>query len=280
MKKRCQEILHQFYTQLDGIVQTELIALEQTQPGIELCHHTLGELRQLLMLYPELSQEDEIYFFKHIKPQPLQHLIYFYEVRNCYLQLPKGAVKRQLDFLKFRLLGISESMSMHRDFLFYMEQQCTFQDQLYFVRKPKVVMPLIPELMFYVDPDFASSHDVLWARLLAKQKEMSFLQQLKRSLKQQQYPTTSSIHIPELHWTASKTALVELIYALYNAHAINDGEEDIAKIAAGFEVLFDVKLENVYKTYAEIKERKGKRARFVRKLWEGFIKKMEEEDGF
>ena len=280
MKTKCQEILQQFYTRLSGIIPPELISLAQTQSGIELCHHTLFELRQVLALYPELALDEEVYFFKTIKPQALQNLIYFYEVRNCYLQLPKGSVKKQLDFLKFRSLGITEYLGTHRDLIFYMEQQCTYQDHLYFIRKPEIVMPVIPELVFYMDPDFSTSHDVLWARLLAKQKELLFLQKLREKLKRQRYFTGKEDKLPELHWTASKTALVELIYALNSSQAINGGQEDIAKITAGFEVLFDVKLENVYKTYSEIRERKGKRARFVRKLWEGFTKKMEEEDGF
>lgn len=280
MKRRCHQILDEFDTRLNGLVALPRISQQESQSGIELCHDTLTQLRNLLGNQSKLNQVDEIYFFKEVKPQVMQYLLLFYEVRSCYVHLPRGSLKRQLFYVKERLLGISNFLGEYREFLFYMEQRCTYQDNLYFVRQPRGSDLLLPELMYYIDVDFATPHDVLWARLRAKQLEMEFLKTLKLDLKLQQHsykPTNSSMS--SLHWTGSKTALVELIYALHNAHTINDGQEDISKITAGFERLFDVKLENVYKTYSEIRARKQRRARFLHRLWEGFSRKMEEEDG-
>jgi hypothetical protein len=81
-----------------------------------------------------------------------------------------------------------------------------------------------------------------------------------------------------LAWNASKTALTELIYALHTVNAINDGDGNMKSIATVFESVFNLKLDNLYKTYTEIKARKGSRARFLEELVQRLNERMEKDD--
>ena len=85
---------------------------------------------------------------------------------------------------------------------------------------------------------------------------------------------------PVLLWTATKSALTELIYALYSDGAINHGTADVSAITTSFEDFFNIKLDNVYKTYAELKARKGSKTKFLEELMLNLQQKMSREDGF
>ena len=83
-------------------------------------------------------------------------------------------------------------------------------------------------------------------------------------------PHSEAVYLPQKHhvmlWSGSKTALVELIYALYASQYLNHGLSDLSTIVASFEDFFNVKLNGVYKKYGEIKARKGSRTKFLEKL--------------
>ena len=62
--------------------------------------------------------------------------------------------------------------------------------------------------------------------------------------------------LPDLNWTASKTDLIELIYALYANKTFNHGKVTIKAITHFFESTLDIKLGNTSLTFQEILRRK------------------------
>lgn len=90
--------------------------------------------------------------------------------------------------------------------------------------------------------------------------------------------STDILCITQLHWTESKASLTELVYALYSTGAINNGKAEIGEIALAFEAIFNVDLNNYYRSYMEIKIRKSNRTKFLAQLKEKLIKKMNEDD--
>lgn len=81
-----------------------------------------------------------------------------------------------------------------------------------------------------------------------------------------------------LNWTTSKTALTELIYALYSHGVFNNGNTDIKLITKTLESTFNINLGDFYHTYMELKARKINRTKFLDSLRENLLKKMDEED--
>lgn len=79
----------------------------------------------------------------------------------------------------------------------------------------------------------------------------------------------------KLYWTESKTALIELVYALHAQGAVDNGKADIKDIAAVFEHLFGVELGDYYRTFLEIRVRKTGRTKFIDSLRNSLIKRME-----
>lgn len=86
---------------------------------------------------------------------------------------------------------------------------------------------------------------------------------------------SSSISV---NWTGSKTAMIEMIYAMHYQNVFDNGNIDIRLIAKHFENTFNVDLGDFYHTYLELKNRKVNRTKFLDSLREGLIKKMDEQD--
>lgn len=79
-------------------------------------------------------------------------------------------------------------------------------------------------------------------------------------------------------WTASKTDLIELIYALHTQKVFNDGKADLNEIAKSFEKLFDIELGDIYRACNEIKNRKINKTKFIDTLSENLNKRFDEKD--
>jgi hypothetical protein len=74
-----------------------------------------------------------------------------------------------------------------------------------------------------------------------------------------------------LKWTASKTALTELIYAVLGV--FNNGNTDIKLIAKTFEEAFNIELGDFYHTFMELKARKINRTNSLTACVKHLIKK-------
>jgi hypothetical protein len=78
------------------------------------------------------------------------------------------------------------------------------------------------------------------------------------------------------HWTDSKTALVELIYAICASGSLNHGQCEIRGLTAFFEQIFNVRLTDIYRTYLEIKVRSTP-TKYIDNLKTALLRKMEED---
>ncbi|GBF19662.1 rteC protein [Arenibacter sp. NBRC 103722] len=280
MDNRFKHIIDGYFEKLEEILPSKRIDLKKSNEGIQLSNNALYLLKLIVEKKGFKSIEEEIYFFKRVKSEPLSYLVYFSEVRSCELLMPKIGLGNQLNFLEKKIKRINKFFNRNWDFVHYMEQELTYLDVQYFTRSNQV-FPLysLPEAC-YLDPKFFTSHDMLWARIKGMNKFILYLQELIKLLKLQKHKALQ-IEKPKraLVWSASKAALTELIYALYSSSAVNNGKEDIKSIASAFEDLFNIRLDNIYKTYAEIKSRKDSKTRFLEELIIRFNQKVYEDDG-
>ncbi|WP_338356909.1 RteC domain-containing protein [Yeosuana marina] len=281
MDRTYKHVIDRFSEKLKEIRSDKRLSLKRTNEGIHLCNNALYLLKGIVEEHGFEDIKAEIHFFKKVKSEPLSFLVYFSEVRSCELLMPKIGLNNQLSFLKKKIRRINKFFNRNWDFVHYMEQELTYLDNQYFTRENQV-FPLyaLPEAS-YLDPKFFTSKDMLWARIKGMNHFIAYIKNLIKEIELQNKDSNSQYQFTNpLQWTSSKAALTELIYALYVARVINNGKEDIKSIASNFEVLFGIQLDNIYKTYFEIKTRKGCRARFLEELIERFNEKMEKDDAF
>ena len=90
---------------------------------------------------------------------------------------------------------------------------------------------------------------------------------------QPNYPMT----LAQLAWTGHIIDLVELLYALSSARAINNGKIPIIGLAKLFGSIFNMDLEkDLYRYYSEIKQRKIDQTKFLEHLKSALQQRIDE----
>ena len=252
--------------------------IQITEEGISLCNKVLPELKEFIEKEDFDTVEDEIHFFKEVKPEVMSYLIYFTEIRSCEMSKPKAGINFQLRFIEKELKKVNKFFYRNIDFAHYMELGYNYLDHQLFTRNYRKNFPFTPMVNYYQFPEFSTSHDMLWAKIKAMHRFIHYLRNGLEELKPGKFPFAPPNKHPVLLWTSSKTALIELIYALYSDGAINHGAADLSAITSSFEDFFNIKLDNVYKTYSEIKARKGTKTKFLEELILNLQQKMSKED--
>ncbi len=272
-----KEFIRNFNLKIEKLKSSENFNLHNAIEGIKVASTALNELYAMVDKFGFSSKKDEIEFFKNVKSQPLSDLIFFNEVRICLIYMPKIGRDNKLIYLNHKVSDLNVFFNRHQEFAQYVDYGLDYLDNEYFTRKDFILTkcPIIEYT--YSNPKYFTTHDVLLAKVKGLSQFSTYLDNLIKKVK-----LNDNVYAQykgnKLVWTASKTALAELVYALYTSSAINNGNEGIKTITAGFEYLFNVKLDNIYKTYSEIKMRKGKRAKFLEELTISLNHKINDDD--
>lgn len=272
------QVIHDFQRKLESLQHTCSTPLEKAEVAIPLCNKSISQLQDLVEQHDFADVPEEINFFKCIKVIPMGYLIYFSEVRSCELRKPKIGSSFKKRFFEKELRKVNKFFQKNIDFVHYMEQGHSYLDHQFFTRHHRNNFPFTPMTNYYQYPDFSTSHDMLWSKVQAMYRFIHYLRETLEQLQPGQYQFSPEKKHKILVWSGSKVALVELIYALYSDETLNHGTADLATIASSFEDFFNIKLDNIYKTYSEIKARKGERTKYLHELILNLEKKMVHDD--
>ncbi|MCG2611836.1 RteC domain-containing protein [Flavobacterium sp. SM15] len=270
--------INDFNQKCNVILESGENYLKKANEGIQLCNKALSLLKDKVEQHDFENVPEEIDFFKNYKPVPMSYLIYFTEVRSCELRMPKAGTSYKIEFLQKELKKINKFFYKNADFVHYMEQGYSYLDHQFFTRNQRDNFPFTPMTDYYQFPEFSTAQDMLWAKVKAMYR---YIHHIREALKKLEVSNTEIFEEKKhkvLVWTAPKTALIELIYALYSNGALNNGSADINRITSSFEDFFNVKLDNVYKTYNEIKERKSSKTKFLEELMLNLHQKIHKEE--
>lgn len=251
-----------------------------TQQGIKFCNDTLEKLRTFVINNDFNSEDDEIEFFKKIKPHIVSKLIYYIKRLDIESKRPKAGIKEQLEYLKFYIAEFQSYFNYNLEIYHYFKSNAHHFDQQYFLIKNKTIRLNLEPYYFYTDTQFSTSHDSTFAIILA---HTNLIEYLKNEIMILENNNTETIRKPnliesKLNWTGSKTDLVELIYALYSSGAINSGTADIKELAIAFQNIFNIELGEYYRTYLEIRYRKINQTKFLDQIKDSLLQHMEESD--
>lgn len=272
-------IMSKFDQELQAILEAPVQQVKITQKGINLCNEVLSKLKEQVDKEDFETVAEEIHFFKEVKPAVMSYLIYFTEVHSCEVRKPQAGNSFQTRFFEKEIKKINKFFYRNVDFSHYMELGYNYLDHQLFTRNYKQNFPVTPLVNYYQFPEFSTSHDMLWSKIKAMHRLVHYIRQALEELRPGHLFISPQKKHPVLLWTSSKTSLIELIYALYSDGAVNHGTADLSAITASFEDFFNIKLDNVYKTYSEMKARKGSKTKFLEELMISLQHKMSREDG-
>ena len=256
------------------------ISVEVVLDVVEFLQRSLEDMRTYIVNHPFSNKEEEIYFFKHIKPEVLSRLLYFTEIYNTEMRKPHGSIEVLKKYYNDRLDELTSYFESNLDFYQYYRSKATHLDSHYFVRG-HIDFKLCPNCVPYDrDPEFSTCYDHKAAQILANDMLCIYLNKKLHGVDKQVIIAKSRSFLPEhpFRWTATKIAAVELGYAIYAAGVLNNGQTDIKEIMTFMEASFQIDLGDYYRTYITMKDRKKDRTSFLNSLIKSLLKKMDEDD--
>lgn len=224
------------------------------------------KLQSFAEKYNFKSEQEEIRYFKHLKPQILSEFLYYNKVTKMINFSQIQCLEISEKHLNYELKKVSDFYETHIDFISYINSGQTFSDEALFLRK-NVKLSAIPSyLLLREDISHITNGGHLVVKLLLNRKIQNFILQEKSKQKQCLMGKIGQVQPAVLSWTNSKSDLIELIYSLHSFGAINNGNADIKEIVNEFERFFNINLGDPYRHFTNIKQRKKSPTSFLEQL--------------
>lgn len=283
MHKLIQTILENYKEEIKVVEESNLDDFNNVEKGISISRQYLQQLRICVRENEFVDKQNEIIFFKKHKPYVYSRLKFYAKLYNFLINRPAGTIKSQQDFIDSEINRLQESNRRNIDFIKYYREGSELLDEFYFLRGKDKISLVSNTSHFYTDAEFSTSHDNAIAKIMAYDLLISHYSEELNNLRGLSYGIPNKLNTlsngERLGWTASKTDLIELIYALQASGAIKSGTAGIKEMACASEDIFELKLGNVYRTFLEIRERKIDQTKFIDRLKATLLRRMEETDG-
>ena len=245
-------------------------ALNMSVMAMQVIYGVVKQVKDYVLTNGFADINEEIVFFKELKPLLHSKLIYYMEIKEIeskrILYANKEFVRAYLIEQVERLTGyLEENIYTYK----YLQLGSTFLDEALFTRKNVLEFSCVDR--DNLDDSFMTLWDNKVSRILAYQMLLEYLNSEILLLDK---PFSKS---SKLVWHGTKRGLVELIYALVTKECF--GEATIKDLADFFQLNFNVDLGDYSGIYKELKERPVKnRAGFLGDLVDGLLKRMEEDE--
>ena len=272
MEKFYNDLLCELEIEINELEIEAHCPIQRIEAVIHIIVECLSQLKQYIFKKGFKSKEEEIHFFKHQKPIIVAKLIYYNAIYKIESKKP-NETKSAKKYINTELKKLKRFFDNNLEFYKYYRTNNTFIDDQLFVRGKYDIKLNLDTIYFETDHSFSTIADYKVAKILANDLIQVYLEDQLNNRHYRKADCKSP-----LKWTASKTALTELIYALYSHGVFNNGNTDIKLIAKKFEDTFNIDLGDFYHTFMELKARKMNRTKFLDNLCEALIKKMDEQD--
>ena len=273
-----KNLLLQLQSELESIHEGNLVPLHYCAKAIEVLVDAFEQLKKYYSNYTFSDQTQEILFFKTIKPQFLYRIIYYSEIYKIQISKPCGSEKVMRKFYNLNLNKLKEFYDDNIEFYRYYRSGNDNLDNKYFVRcSPRIQLN---HNYFHIleDHNFSTTYDFKVAQIIANDLLQLYLENELGKLEPSGSLGGSRNSLGTQRWTASKVALVELIYALHTYSVFNNGASDLKAVAGFFEEALHINLGQFHRTFLEIRMRKSERTKFLNSLQTCVLKRMENTD--
>ena len=269
-------IVDNFDLAITDVKKLNISKLSKVEKSIKIARDCLFQLRLEMRNMDSISPRDEIHFFKKQKPKIHGRLFFYLELNNFLINYPETEISEQRIYIKEHIAIMKAKKAEVFEFAKYCRLNATKYDHIYFLREdPQLDLFMIRNIE---DPEFSTSHDDLASKIVTYNLLMKFyaseLELLNPIKEDVVIKEVKPAILQKLRWTASKTALAELVISLHLMKAIADGDIELNKLVAAVELIFDIKLGNIHKIFDQIRDRENDPTKFLDSLKNALIKKI------
>lgn len=279
MKLFSESLQSELDRQLELIPVASKHTVHYYEGAVKILSVGLEKLKTFFIKYKFQDKNEEIEFFRNIKPMFAGKLIYYNEIYNIETNKPCGSKKTLRKYYNTELLKLKTFFDENQEFYRYYRTNNRCLDNKYFIRGKYDIKLTLDSFYFQADHRFTTSHDYKVARILAGNEVKVFLEEQIEKLGKKEINTQPPVPHPKAPaWTGSKVELIELIYALHTGGVFNNGASGLKEVTSFFETAFNIDLGQFNRVFLEIRNRKSERTKFLNTLKNKLIIRMEHAD--
>ncbi|CAN1528155.1 Tetracycline regulation of excision, RteC [Flavobacteriaceae bacterium] len=229
----------------------------------------LSGMKNYVLEHHFTDENEEIEFFRIIKPQILGKLIYYNKVYRIETSCPVNSGKMYYKYFSSELQQLKQEYKEHicnSDFYRYYRSGRTDRDHDFFKLGKINLNTGLNSFIFEVDIQFSTYYDYKVSRIIANELLYNYLIIKINPVDKPGMVLQNAESTKDIFWTESKNALIELIYALYVSGAISNGKTGIRKISSVFQIVFRTQLGDIHHAFHRMKDRANNRTLFLDQL--------------
>ncbi len=158
-----QSIMDKFNNEIYNLTISDEAPLIEIERGMRISISSFQELRDIFESREIKNNENEIHFFKHVKPFVLGHLLYFYYLRQIENNMPIGIPENKIKYLCKKAKCFSRYLHQHREIYYYYKSGDDHHDMQYFVRSNLSIRNYYYHQFSMLDSNFSTTWDNIFA---------------------------------------------------------------------------------------------------------------------
>ncbi|TKB98470.1 RteC domain-containing protein [Pedobacter cryotolerans] len=276
-----ETLLGELLEKITQLEQENIREIVDPSSFMKITNHFMEALQSLVLEGNFSDQQEEIMFFKTVKPKFRSLQIYYLTLQEIILRKPSGCKKILVKFYTDEIRKICVFRCTNQQLINYYHSGATDMDALLFLRKVEVHPHWLLRPRLERDERFSTPADYLVAKFIATEKIQTFLCAELAKLEFHNPTENFNGGKKEYRWTGEAINLVELAYGLYYTGEINNGNAGIAEIVRLFETTFNIAIGKPSRRFAEIKQRKRlSKTKYLDQMKTAIDKRIDDDDEF
>jgi|SRR5690554_1890109 len=276
-----KDVLEQIHKEEKSLGLKTDNVIDESYHMIAYLQNLLKELKLYVLENGFVNVREEIDFFKKVKPQILGKLVYYNKVCRIETTCPMNTGKIYTTYYLSQMKKLKKEFKEHNfnsEFYRYYRSKRTEKDNIYFRLGHINFYDGLNSFVFDIDPAFSTYYDYKIARIMANELLYSYLNlKIYQDIPKETLSSGIVIEDKDVRWTDSKSALIELVYALHVTGSISNGRIGVKKLSLVLQELFNIELGDIHHTFYRMKDRSGERASFLSYLKNSLEQYMDKE---
>ncbi len=276
-----KDVLEQIHKEEKSLGLKTDNVIDESYHMIAYLQNLLKELKLYVLENGFVNVREEIDFFKKVKPQILGKLVYYNKVCRIETTCPMNTGKIYTTYYLSQMKKLKKEFKEHNfnsEFYRYYRSKRTEKDNIYFRLGHINFYDGLNSFVFDIDPAFSTYYDYKIARIMANELLYSYLNlKIYQDIPKETLSSGIVIEDKDVRWTDSKSALIELVYALHVTGSISNGRIGVKKLSLILQELFNIELGDIHHTFYRMKDRSGERASFLSYLKNSLEQYMDKE---
>ncbi len=160
--------------EIEKIECSETCMINKSLEASRILIEAFARLKEFILSYEFKNDDEEILFFKVIKPTLCFRLIYYRKVYNIEMNRPIG-IDKQREYLNEILESINRYNAKRLDFIRYYRSCSSHLDELYFLRGKSYAEQYLETSHYEFDPQFSTNCDFKVAKILSNDMLSAYL---------------------------------------------------------------------------------------------------------